>query len=290
MQLRFDTTEEAIAYCERHGIAYQVFEPKPHARRVISYCRQFRLQAPRALDALRLLTTNFWNAHMAAPAKAGTTAIIRKKSGLRHAAPEAAEEAGEDVRGQRGREPDAHHHREHARGGHLRDQREPDRREIKLAERGQHEIADQPQRARLAGAVHAAAAITTLASATQRQPNAILLIGAGSVPCRPCRAHSRTMSGVSTKIISGLRARNQGEGISPCQNREVDRAVGEILGPQQDRVALLVVGGPEQRHQRADADEREHGAALGRVERPRSRRRRLGVRQLIGGSVRAPQR
>ena len=29
VQLRFDTKEEAIAYCERHGIAYQVFEGKP---------------------------------------------------------------------------------------------------------------------------------------------------------------------------------------------------------------------------------------------------------------------
>jgi ETC complex I subunit conserved region len=29
VQLRFDTPEEAIAYCERHGIAYQVFEHSP---------------------------------------------------------------------------------------------------------------------------------------------------------------------------------------------------------------------------------------------------------------------
>ena len=27
VQLRFDTVEEATAYCERHGIAYQVFIP-----------------------------------------------------------------------------------------------------------------------------------------------------------------------------------------------------------------------------------------------------------------------
>ena len=33
--------EEAIAYCERHGIAYQVFEPKPEARRGISYADNF---------------------------------------------------------------------------------------------------------------------------------------------------------------------------------------------------------------------------------------------------------
>jgi hypothetical protein len=37
VQLRFETKDEAIAYCERHGIAYQVSEPKPVQRRLISY-------------------------------------------------------------------------------------------------------------------------------------------------------------------------------------------------------------------------------------------------------------
>ena len=41
VRLRFDTAEEAIAYCERHGIAYQVFQAKPPARRVISYADNF---------------------------------------------------------------------------------------------------------------------------------------------------------------------------------------------------------------------------------------------------------
>jgi hypothetical protein len=41
VQLRFDTAEEAIAYCERHGIAYQVSEPKPATRRVMSYSDNF---------------------------------------------------------------------------------------------------------------------------------------------------------------------------------------------------------------------------------------------------------
>ena len=52
VRLRFDTVEEAIAYCERHGIAYQVSHPKPPARRTDLLFRQFRLQAPRSLDAL----------------------------------------------------------------------------------------------------------------------------------------------------------------------------------------------------------------------------------------------
>ncbi|HZS65332.1 MAG TPA: ETC complex I subunit [Xanthobacteraceae bacterium] len=39
--LRFDTQEEAIAYCERNGIAYQVFESGERARRGIAYADNF---------------------------------------------------------------------------------------------------------------------------------------------------------------------------------------------------------------------------------------------------------
>ena len=31
LTLRFDTKEDAVAYCEREGIPYQVFEPKEPA-------------------------------------------------------------------------------------------------------------------------------------------------------------------------------------------------------------------------------------------------------------------
>jgi ETC complex I subunit-like protein len=41
VQLRFDTSEEAIAYCERHGIPYQVFTAKTPPRRGISYSDNF---------------------------------------------------------------------------------------------------------------------------------------------------------------------------------------------------------------------------------------------------------
>jgi hypothetical protein len=41
VQLRFDTAEEAVAYCERHGIPYQVTEPKTPTRRTISYSDNF---------------------------------------------------------------------------------------------------------------------------------------------------------------------------------------------------------------------------------------------------------
>lgn len=41
VSLRFASKEEAVAYCEREGIPYQVFEAKPAARRVISYSDNF---------------------------------------------------------------------------------------------------------------------------------------------------------------------------------------------------------------------------------------------------------
>jgi hypothetical protein len=41
LRLRFASKEEAIAYCERHGLAYQVSEDKPLGRRVISYADNF---------------------------------------------------------------------------------------------------------------------------------------------------------------------------------------------------------------------------------------------------------
>jgi ETC complex I subunit conserved region len=41
LRLRFETKEEAIAYCERHGIAFQLSEPKEPARRGLSYADNF---------------------------------------------------------------------------------------------------------------------------------------------------------------------------------------------------------------------------------------------------------
>ena len=41
LRLRFDSKDEALAYCERHGVAYQVFEPKDPARRTVSYADNF---------------------------------------------------------------------------------------------------------------------------------------------------------------------------------------------------------------------------------------------------------
>jgi hypothetical protein len=41
VRLRFASKEEAIAYCEHHGIAYRVFDPKQPKRRVIAYADNF---------------------------------------------------------------------------------------------------------------------------------------------------------------------------------------------------------------------------------------------------------
>ena len=41
LRLQFASKEEAVAYCERHGIAYQVAEPKSATRRVIAYADNF---------------------------------------------------------------------------------------------------------------------------------------------------------------------------------------------------------------------------------------------------------
>jgi hypothetical protein len=41
LTLQFDTKEDAIADCERKGIAYQVIEPKDSAHRSVAYADNF---------------------------------------------------------------------------------------------------------------------------------------------------------------------------------------------------------------------------------------------------------
>jgi hypothetical protein len=41
LRLRFETKEEAVAYCDRHGIAYQLSEPREPARRTMAYADNF---------------------------------------------------------------------------------------------------------------------------------------------------------------------------------------------------------------------------------------------------------
>ena len=46
IQLHFDTREEAVAYAERNGLAYEVEEPKPVFFRPKSYADNFRFGRP----------------------------------------------------------------------------------------------------------------------------------------------------------------------------------------------------------------------------------------------------
>jgi hypothetical protein len=41
VRLQFDTKEEAVAYCENNGIAYQVVDPNPAKRRIMAYADNF---------------------------------------------------------------------------------------------------------------------------------------------------------------------------------------------------------------------------------------------------------
>jgi hypothetical protein len=41
LRLHFASKEEAVAYCERHAIPYQLFEAKQPARRKIAYADNF---------------------------------------------------------------------------------------------------------------------------------------------------------------------------------------------------------------------------------------------------------
>ena len=41
VRLQFDSKEEAVAHCQRSGIAYRVIEPKQAARRTIAYADNF---------------------------------------------------------------------------------------------------------------------------------------------------------------------------------------------------------------------------------------------------------
>jgi hypothetical protein len=41
IRLRFDTAEEAVAYCERHGIGYQLFASKRTVSTAMSYSDNF---------------------------------------------------------------------------------------------------------------------------------------------------------------------------------------------------------------------------------------------------------
>ena len=41
VRMMFDTLEEAVAYAQRHGIAFEVLTPKPHRRIIRAYADNF---------------------------------------------------------------------------------------------------------------------------------------------------------------------------------------------------------------------------------------------------------
>ena len=41
VSLHFESAEEAVAYCEQHGIPFQLAKEKPKARRTMSYSDNF---------------------------------------------------------------------------------------------------------------------------------------------------------------------------------------------------------------------------------------------------------
>jgi hypothetical protein len=41
LRLQFDSKEDAVAYCERHKLAYEVFDSAPLKRRTMSYADNF---------------------------------------------------------------------------------------------------------------------------------------------------------------------------------------------------------------------------------------------------------
>ena len=95
------------------------------------------------------------------------------------------------------------------------------------------------------------------------------------------------MNGVKAKIMNGLNAWNQVTGICPVQTRRLMRAVGVVVGPQRDGVALLLVGRPEERHRQRQQQQRADGAPFVAAER-RCVSPVGGARlRTSGGSVRA---
>ena len=46
IRLEFDTSAEAVAYAERNGIAYRVFEPREPSEKKLSYADNFRFGRP----------------------------------------------------------------------------------------------------------------------------------------------------------------------------------------------------------------------------------------------------
>ena len=156
------------------------------------------------------------------------------------------------------------------------------------------EIADQPAAGlpcRPARACQAAAAITRLASATHRKPNASLAMVDSSATeprlPRPQLDEDRREHENHQRVE---REEPGGRDLA-LPEAEIDPAVGVILGPQQQRVALLVVGRPEERHQHEHAEQADDRAPFVGAERLCARHApALRAVQFVGRQIGAGRR
>ena len=283
VRLQFDTAEEAVAYCERQGIAYQVFETTPCDAPGHLVFRQFFVQALRTLDALSVR-------HLA-----GTSASRARLE------PQNAAEHGERDRRHRG------HRCDHQEERGLRQARSRSRRDSRRGcrpaassrtTRPSASSACAPARSR--PPVRARSArdrvrrawrwrnsrpartglpcrrrsppppSTDRPRSGRRSRTPSCAAPSGSRCRRACAVHSRTRNGVSTKIISGLSDRNQTAGISPCQNQRF--TLRSVKSSAQSRMVMACWSKAAQKNSTAAAMAKSatHVAALIRIERDAS--------------------
>ena len=198
------------------------------------------------------------------PATAATAAIIRKKCILSMLLQKLPSQPAMKLPMKLVAEPYAHHHRHHAGGRRLRHQREPDRRKIELADGDDDEIGEEPQPARVrraaclpGGAHHDEVGERDAEAAERHLVDARRLRAAPRLP-RPQR-HDERREGEDHERIEGLEPGGRDLAVP---EQEIDGAVGVVVRPQRDRVALLLVGGPEQRVGQEQQQERDDGAPL----------------------------
>ena len=194
---------------------------------------------------------------MATPASAAMADIIRKKCGFGIVLKKPPSQPPKSRRGRwwRATRPSSSTAAAPAQSA---TQRKTDRCKKEFAYGDEHEIADQPEWTGFArGACAVAAAISRLASATQRQPNAILAMRRLAA-AQACHAQSRTISGVNTKMKSGFNATNHGVASSPCQKPK--STLRSVKSSAQARWCCLADHrSPRRTRPAADENERQHG-------------------------------
>src|SRR5580704_17997156 len=164
---------------------------------------------------------------------------------LVHGAPEAAEPAGDEIADEAGAEPQAHRRRDHARRRDLRNERQADGGEIELADGDDDEIGEQPPPShRIAGrrprrARHDQIREGDAEAAERHLGDGRWLYSALLLPCP--ELDNERGEGEDHEGVKGL---EPGHRDLAMPNKEIDGAVGMVVGPERDSVALLLVRGP----------------------------------------------